>query len=89
MLWYGRYLGNLSNVIVTYPHPQLPNLIHLFFSDAPAYTATIANMENAVMVADAPLHQSKLVLQWVKENLKKEVTYLLVSSALSISLHLL
>ncbi len=83
MLWYGGYQGSLKNVIVTYPVPELPNLIHLFFTDAPAYTTTIANMEDAVMVTDAPAHQSKLVIQWIKENLKKSPTHLLVSIPLS------
>lgn len=63
---------------MTYPVPELPGLIHLVFVDSPTYTTTIANMEDAVMVTDAPPHQSKLVIQWVQENLKKNVTHLLV-----------
>ena len=61
-----------------YPVPELPGLIHLVFVDAPVYKTTIANMEDVVMVTDAPAHQSKLVIQWVQENLKKNVTHLLV-----------
>ena len=63
---------------MTYPVLELPDLIHLVFVDAPAYTTTIANLEDAVMVTDAPPHQSKLVIRWVQENLKKNVTHLLV-----------
>lgn len=78
MLWAGGYTGKLSNVNVIYPVPELPGLIYLVFVDAPIYTTTIANMEDVVMVTDAPPHQSKLVIQWVQENLKKNVTHLLV-----------
>lgn len=78
MLWSGGYTGKLENVNVTYPVPELLGLIHLVFIDSPGYTTTIANMEDAVMVTDAPPHQSKLVIQWVEENLKKKVTHLLV-----------
>lgn len=78
MLWYGGYPGSLNNITVTYPVPELPGLIHLLFNDAPAYTTTIAAMEDAVMVTDAPPHQSKLVIHWVEENLKRSVTHLLV-----------
>lgn len=63
---------------MTYPVPELPGLIYLVFVDAPTYKTTIANMEDVVMVTDAPAHQSKLVIQWVQENLKKNVTHLLV-----------
>lgn len=79
LLWSGGYLGKLDNVEVTYPVPELPGLIHLVFRDAPGYTTTIVNVENAVMVTDAPPHQSKLVIEWVHKNLKKKVTHLLVS----------
>ena len=79
LLWYGGYLGSLKNVTVSYPVPELPGLIHLQFNDAPGYTTTVAHMEDAVMVTDAPPHQSKLVIQWVKEHLNKSVTHLLVS----------
>lgn len=63
---------------MTYPISGLPGLIHLVFNDAPTYTTTIANMENVVMVTDSPPHQSKLVIEWVRKNLKKKVTHLLV-----------
>lgn len=86
LLWYGGYLGSINHVTVTYPVPELPGLIHLVFNDAPGYTTTIANMDNAVMVTDAPAHQSKLVIQWVRDNLKKNVTHLLVSAGDVLSL---
>ena len=80
LLWYGGYLGNLKNVTVTYPVKDMPQLIHLVFNDSPGYTTLIANLEDAVMVVDAPPHQSKLVIQWIKDNLNKSPTHLLVSA---------
>lgn len=64
---------------MTYPIPELTELIYLVINDATAYKTTIVNTENAVMVTDAPPHQSKLVIEWVRKNLKKKVTHLLVS----------
>jgi hypothetical protein len=63
LLWYGGYAGNLSRVTVSYPIHSLPGLIHLVFDDSPAYTTTIIDTGDAVMVTDAPHHQSKLVIQ--------------------------
>ena len=78
MLWYGGYQGKLSNITVTHPMPGLP-LTHIIFNDSPGYSTLIAEFEDGVMVTDAPPHQSKLIIQWVKENLKKPITHLLVS----------
>ena len=82
MLWYGGYQGKLSNITVTHPMPGLP-LTHIIFNDSPGYSTLIAEFEDGVMVTDAPPHQSKLIIQWVKENLKKPITHLLVSITIS------
>ena len=79
MLWTGEYTGTLANLVVTKPMPSLPNLYHLLFSDAPTYTCVVADFGNAVMVTDAPPHQSKLVIQWIKDTLKKSPTHLLLT----------
>ena len=78
MLWYAGYFGKLSNITVTHPMPNLP-LTHIIFNDAPGYAALIAEFEDGVMVVDSPPHQSLLVIEWVKQNLKKPITHLLVS----------
>jgi hypothetical protein len=79
MLWYGGYAGSLENLTVIHPVPQLPNLYHLTFNDAPAYRGLIAEFDDAVMVVDSPPHQSKLTIQWVQQTLHRNVTHLLVS----------
>ena len=78
MLWYGGYAGTLNNLTVIQPVPGLPNLHHLTFNDAPAYRGLVAEFEDAVMVVDSPPHQSKLVIDWIEQNLGKNVTHLLV-----------
>lgn len=69
----------MIQVNATYPVPELPGLIYLAISGS-VHTTTVANMEDVVMVTDAPPHQSKVVIQWVRENLKKNVTHVLVRS---------
>lgn len=83
MLWYGEYPGKLSNISVVNPIPSLNNLYHLKFLDMPTYTTTIAVFDDAIMVTDAPAHQSKLVIEYIQETFNRPVTHLLVSSTSS------
>jgi glyoxylase-like metal-dependent hydrolase (beta-lactamase superfamily II) len=66
-------------VTVTHPLPGVPQLWHLVFNDATGYAQTIAEFADRVIIVDAPSHQSKLVIQWVKDNHKKPITHLLVT----------
>ena len=79
LLWNGGYTGTLANLKVDKPMPDLPNLYHLVFTDAPQYTVLVADFGDAVMVTDALAHQSKLVIQWIKTTLKKAPTHLLMT----------
>lgn len=88
LLWYGGYPGKLSNITITHPLPGVPKLWRLSFNDAPAYAQTIAEFTDCVMVVDSPPHQSKLVIQWVAENLKKPISHLLVSCTKNQSMHI-
>lgn len=87
LLWYGGYPGKLSNLTITHPLPGVPKLWHLSFNDAPAVAQTIAEFTDRVMVVDSPPHQSKLVIQWVAENLKKPISHLLVCRSKAQSQH--
>ena len=80
LVWYGPYQGSLATLNVTQPVPELPNLYHLVFEGS-IYTCTVGVFDNFVMVTDAAPHQSKLVIQWVREQLHRNVTHLLVSTA--------
>ncbi len=79
MLWTGPCTDTLANLVVTEPLSSLPNLYHLLFSDSPAYICVVADFGSAVMVIDAPPHQSKLVIQWIRETLHKIPTHLLLT----------
>ncbi len=72
MLWTGGYTGALVKLIITKSVPSMANMYHLLFSDA--------DFGDAVMITDAPPHQSKLVIQWINDTLKKLPTHLLVTN---------
>lgn len=73
------YTGTHVKLVVTKPMPSLPSLYHLVFSDAPAYNCLVGDFGDAVMVTDAPPHQSKLVILWIKDTLKRKPTHLLIT----------
>lgn len=79
MLWNGEYTGTLGNLSATNPIANLPHFWYLTFLDAPLYQQWVIEFEDIVIVADAPPHQNTLVLDWVKNTLKKNVTHLWVS----------
>ncbi len=79
MLWYGAYPGTLPNLPVVNPISNLPNLYRLTFADDVSYMTTLANFDDAILVTDAPAHQSKLVIQYVQETFNRSVTHLLVT----------
>ena len=81
MLWYGPYVGELPTLKVIKPIPSLSNLYHLTFEDNPSYRTVLAIFDDAVMVTDAPAHQSKLIIQYVRDTFNRTVTHLLVRRA--------
>ena len=78
MLWYGPYVGDLPTLKVIKPIPSLSNLCHLTFEDNPSYGTVLAIFDDAVMVTDAPAHQSKLIIRYVQGTFNRTVTHLLV-----------
>ena len=80
MLWYGAYPENLPNLESINPIPSLSDLYHLTFKDYVSYITTLAIFEDAIIVTDAPAHQSKLVIEYVQETFIRNVTHLLVRS---------
>lgn len=79
MFWAGGYLGTLPAIKAIKPVPGLDNLHHLTFEDTDVYRTIVAIFDDAVMVTDAPAHQSKLVIQYIKETFNRSVTHLLVT----------
>ena len=79
MFWAGGYNADLSSLKVRKPIPELDNLYHLTIEDNDVYRTIVAVFDDALMVTDAPPHQSKLIIQWVNETFNRSVTHLLVS----------
>ena len=79
MLWQGGWPGKLSNITVTNPVASLPHLYHIVFSDFPSYTTTVAVSDDAVLVTDAPPHQSQLVIKWIQDTFSRNATHLLMT----------
>ncbi|KAH8654373.1 hypothetical protein BGZ61DRAFT_373521, partial [Ilyonectria robusta] len=73
-MWTGQYTGTLANLSAASPYPDLPGAWVLTFQDAPTYRQMVLELDDSVIVFDAPAHQSILVIQWVKETLGKSIT---------------
>ena len=68
-------LGNLS---ATHPLKNLQKLWNLIFENS-AYAQLVMEFEDGVIVADAPLHQTDEVIEWIQKNIKKPITHVWVS----------
>lgn len=79
MLWSSAYAGRLNNVTAVNPIESLPNYWRVTFNDAPGYNQMVIAFEDAVIVTDAPPHQSELMVQWVQENIGRPITHVWVS----------
>ena len=79
-LWSGEFIENLDQVNATHPIPDLPQLWHLTFStqdgDQGGYAQLVIEVEDGVLVADAPDHLVQIVLGWINDNLHKPVKYI-------------
>ncbi|KAM6517704.1 hypothetical protein FSOLCH5_008671 [Fusarium solani] len=82
-VWAGEYSGTLPNLTAINPYPELPGLWTLTFQDANLYRQMVYEFEDFVVVLDCPPHQSHLVIQWVKEKLKKPLKYVWVGTTAS------
>ncbi|EEY19618.1 conserved hypothetical protein [Verticillium alfalfae VaMs.102] len=74
-VWSGEYRGTFANIKATNPSPDLPGLWLLVVEDANLYRQIVYELDDYVVVADCPPHQSLLVIRWVKEKLRKPIKY--------------
>ena len=79
MLWRGPYIASLNNITAVHPIKTLPNLWYISFGAASGYRQTVMAFKDAVIVTDAPPHQTDLINQWVKENIGRPITHVWVS----------
>lgn len=84
MMWFGPYGGKLENMTVETPLESLTNFWRITFNDAPTYSQMVIAFKDAVIVTDAPPHQTELVQQWVQQNIGRPITHVWVSFHLSL-----
>ncbi|KAL7916698.1 hypothetical protein GGI35DRAFT_485828 [Trichoderma velutinum] len=86
LVWYGPYPGSLETLNVSKPAPGLPNIYNLVFEGS-IYACTVGVFDDTIIVADAAPHQSKLVIQWIKQTFNRSPTHfkLLNTSILTFS----
>jgi hypothetical protein len=79
-LWGGPFESffNTSDVVVTYPNPDLPQIMAVYVGYAD-YVQLVINFTDGVLITDAPPHRSRILLQWVSETLQKNVTHIVPS----------
>ncbi|KAL7952088.1 metallo-beta-lactamase superfamily protein [Trichoderma barbatum] len=75
-LWGGEYTGTYNNLSVVQPASDLPRVHKLLFLDSSNLEQLVLEFDDAVIVFEAPPHQTDLVIRWVKEKLKKPITHL-------------
>ncbi|UPK92077.1 hypothetical protein LCI18_003012 [Fusarium solani-melongenae] len=62
-LWNGPYGGTLSNISASNPYPDMPGVWVVVVEDAPLYRQMVLELDDSVIVLDAPPHQSHLIMQ--------------------------
>ncbi|KAH7384600.1 hypothetical protein BKA66DRAFT_462501 [Pyrenochaeta sp. MPI-SDFR-AT-0127] len=75
-MWYGRWTRQIADFSITQPIAGLPGVWYLNPGDVPpAYKQVVLEFEDAVVVLDATPHQSRVILQWAREILGRNVTH--------------
>ncbi|KAF5026944.1 hypothetical protein F66182_974 [Fusarium sp. NRRL 66182] len=73
-LWPGAYSGTVEamDAVATQPYQDVPGL---WILNEALRQAVIELEDGSVIVLDAPPHQSKVVIEWVRQKLGKNVTH--------------
>ena len=77
-LWAGPFQFNTSDVVGIQPVAGLDKVqaVYIGYAD---YIQLVVEFEDGVLVADAPAHRSKILLQWISETMNKNVKYVVPS----------
>ena len=78
-LWAGPLSFNTSDVVVAIPDPQTPHIQAVYVGAAPDYVQLVVELETGVIVVDAPPHRSNVIIEWVRENIGKDILYIVPS----------
>lgn len=82
-LWFGPFgnFFNTSAVVMApvFPRGSVPQIMNLYVAD-PNYLQLLVEFDDGLVITDAAPHRSKIVLQWIEENLPgKKVTHVVPS----------
>ncbi|KAL7815795.1 hypothetical protein V8C26DRAFT_435300 [Trichoderma gracile] len=79
-LWGGPFESffNTSAVVVTHPIPDIPQIMAVYVGYAD-YVQLVLNFTDGVLITDAAPHRSRILIQWVRETLNKNVTHIVPS----------
>ena len=79
-LWNGPFgeAYNVSDVHVEHPIPGL-NAIRTLYIGYPDYVQLLVEFSDGLVITDAPPHRSKIILEWVKQNIGKNITHVVPS----------
>ena len=80
--WGGEYVGTYENLSVVLPAMDLPDFYKLLFEDNSTLEQLVLEFEDSLIVYDAPLHQTDLVIRWVNEIIGKPITHSWVRNSL-------
>ena len=79
-LWNGPFgeAYNVSDVHVEYPVPGFKAIRSLYIG-YPDYLQLLVEFSDGLLITDAPPHRSKIILEWVKQNVGKNITHVVPS----------
>lgn len=77
-LWGGPFLFNVSDVTVEYPVPgvQAIKSVYVGYAD---YVQLLVEFDEGFLITDAPPHRSRILLDWIKQNTQKKISYVVPS----------
>ncbi|KAI8624186.1 hypothetical protein F5Y19DRAFT_491630 [Xylariaceae sp. FL1651] len=73
-LWEGPFDFNTSDVVAQELVPGSHDILSVYVGYAD-YAQMIVKFDEGVLITDAPPHRSKIIIQWVEENLGAEIKY--------------
>jgi hypothetical protein len=73
-LWSGSFDFNTSDVVATYPIPDVLQIRSVYVGYAD-YVQMLVEFSDFLLIIDAPPHRFKILLQWISENTGKPLKY--------------
>ncbi|KAF2233669.1 hypothetical protein EV356DRAFT_447860 [Viridothelium virens] len=77
-LWDGPFTFDISDVVVEYPVPGVPAIKSVYVGYAD-YVQLLVEFDEGFLITDASPFRSQILLNWVKENSRKNITHVVPS----------